>query len=173
MPTPRPPRFDAVWQRKRRRRAFWRGWGWWLLAGLILLAAAGLRLWPSSPVPQWQPINQPFPVCAKGNSAACVVDGDTVVMGKRRIRLIGFDAPELEGACEAERGRALEARDSLSQWLSRAPFEWDGGAEPPRDTYGRELRSVRRGEEWLADTMIARGLAQGSGWGNYPQIWCE
>lgn len=173
MPTHHPPRFDAAWQRRRRRRSAWRRWRWWLLLALILSVPLALRLSPPQPAPQWQRIDQPFPVCRQGSSTACVVDGDTVMFGKRRIRLTGFDAPEMEGACEAERGQALDARDALSRWLSSAPFEWDGGDDPPRDQYARELRGVRRGEEALADTMIARGLAQTSGWGNDPQAWCE
>ncbi len=52
-----------------------------------------------------------------------VVDGDTLhvvaaiwpgQMVETRVRLVGIDAPELRGRCEAERARAAAARDSLS-----------------------------------------------------------
>ena len=44
-----------------------------------------------------------FPLCsAPGYSPNCVVDGDTLRMAERRIRLTGFDAPEMKGACPAE-----------------------------------------------------------------------
>lgn len=110
------------------------------------------------------------------------MDGDTLILGfgkaQRRIRLTGYDAPELNGACPAESRRAVEARDALHQWLGQGTFEWDGGAAPPRDPYGRELRAVRRtlpdgSREYLADTMIDRGLAGGSGWGSAEPEWCE
>ncbi|MCB2084479.1 MAG: hypothetical protein KDD90_10555, partial [Sphingomonadaceae bacterium] len=61
-------------------------------------------------------------------------------------------------------------------WLNRGPFTMDGGTDPPRDTYGRELRALRREEagsdEWLADWMEARGFARTSGWGNPDRDWC-
>jgi len=86
--------------------------------------------------------------------------------------------PELDGACEAERAKALEARNALHAWLAAGRYEWDGGANPPTDQYGRELRALRRGigageYEDLADTMIERGLAAQSGWGAAPTDWCE
>jgi len=116
-----------------------------------------------------------------GNAAGCVVDGDTVIMGfgseRRRIRITGFDAPEIDGACAAEREVAQKARQHLHLWLNEGAFEWSGGDNPPRDQYGRALREVRRslpdGErDNLADTMIDSGLASASGWGADPVDWC-
>ena len=62
-------------------------------------------------------------------------------------------------------------------WLSEGPFDWTGGAEPPRDRYGRELRALSRVNAQgrrvtLAETMIADGLASESGWGAEPTDWC-
>ncbi len=107
--------------------------------------------------------------CGTGSGAACVIDGDTLVIGHRRIRLTGFDTPERDGACEAERRLASVARYELTRWLNRGSFEMDGGAEPPRDQYGRELRSARRAGEQVADYMVARNLARRSG---FDQDWC-
>ena len=109
------------------------------------------------------------------------VDNDLMIVGygkdRRRIRLTGYDAPELDGACEAESKAAIKARDALAAWLSESPFEWDGGDAPPFDQYGRELREVSRvgsdGErEYLADAMITRGLASENGWDIVPKDWC-
>jgi endonuclease YncB( thermonuclease family) len=91
----------------------------------------------------------------------------------RRIRLTGFDAPELDGACPAEREAALKAKRALHEWLARRPFEWNGGADPPRDRYGRELRRARRGPDELADAMIGRGLAVRGGRGAPVAGWCD
>lgn len=132
----------------------------------------------------WVRVTDSFGLCGTGTarSDGCVVDGDTVVIGfgsqRRRIRLTGFDAPELEGACAAESERANAARERLHQWLGKGPFEWTGGAKPPRDQYGRELRSARRiGADGrvddLAEAMINTGFASESGWGAIQVDWCK
>ena len=162
---------------------------WWLLWRVPLLALFVMAIWwfafrPLIQERGWIAVNEDFVICGiTGESASgCVVDGDTVVLGfgseRRRIRLTGFDAPELDGACEAERELAITARARLLDWLSAGSFEWNGDAEAPRDQYGRELRAARRiaadgSREYLADTMIASGLASESGWGSYPIDWCE
>jgi endonuclease YncB( thermonuclease family) len=69
----------------------------------------------------WNRVTQSFALCGeRGNKAhGCVVDGDSLLIGfgkdRRRIRLTGFDAPELAGACEEERRMALRARDALHE----------------------------------------------------------
>lgn len=131
----------------------------------------------------WVRVDASFALCGEGPRArGCVIDGDTVVLGsgsaQRRIRLTGFDAPELDGACDAESALAEAAKLRLHQWLGEGTFEWNGADDPPRDQYGRELRSVRRvvrgGErEYLADVMIASGLASERSWGEGPRDWCR
>lgn len=104
-----------------------------------------------------------------------MVDGDTIRLGQRRIRLTGFDAPEMDGNCPAERIRAVEAREALASWLNSGPFELDGGEDPPRDQYGRELRAARRATgdriDTLADHMIAADMAAENGWLD-ERDWC-
>ena len=154
----------------------------------VLIAIVSAAWWflyrPYAHEQGWVPVTDSFALCGEPWSGAqgCVVDGDTLVLGnggaRRRIRLTGYDAPEMEGACPAENTRALEARQALHEWLGRGPFEWNGAAEPPRDQYGRELREVRRkladgSREYLAETMIERGLASDSGWGSAPVDWCS
>ena len=172
---PRQPRFDARWNRRRRNRRIWQRWRGWL--GLALILAAWIlaeRWWIPQPE-NWEPVTPAFMLCGVGHDP-CVYDGDTVMIGfgpkGRRIRLIGYDAPEIDGTCDAERAKAGTARDALLQWLNRGPFEWDGGADPPRDQYGRELRSARRGDDLLAAHMLEQKLASGSGWGASPIDWC-
>ncbi len=123
-----------------------------------------------------------FGLCGeKGAGRACVVDGDTLHIRRgdaaRRIRITGYDAPELDGDCEAEKRQALEAKRALHSWLAAGSYEWDGGASPPKDQYGRELRALRRpdgkgGYDQLADHMLAKGLGAESGWGWAPKDWC-
>ncbi len=167
-------KFDAKWQRRRRWRRTWRRWKW--LPLLVLLMAAGWWInrsgWADG---EWTPVAQQFPVCGSGErGSGCVIDGDTIAIGERRIRLTGYDAPELDGACEAERAKAREARSELSAWLSAAPFALEGGAEQPRDRYGRELRAARRDRDLLSDYMLAQGLGRADGWGwSQAAEWCE
>lgn len=171
-----PPRFDARWNDRRRRAARWRSLRWWLLLGVLVAGALVLGRWQGMGG-DWQ-MQEPgrFALCGEGRAARCVVDGDTVMLGQRRVRLTGYDAPELDGACEAERLLARRARLALRDWLNRGPFALDGGADPPRDRYGRELRAARRtdaaGQEWLADTMVEAGLARSTGWGGGEPGWC-
>ena len=78
----------------------------------------------------WEPARHTFALCAApagsgARAAGCVIDGDTVLLGEgqsaRRIRLTGFDAPELDGACEAERSLARTARQRLHDMAQRRP----------------------------------------------------
>ncbi|MGB3167285.1 MAG: hypothetical protein WBA68_10975 [Alteraurantiacibacter sp.] len=123
-------------------------------------------------------VTEQFPLCSSpGYTANCVVDGDTIRIGERRIRLTGFDAAELEGACQRESDLAIAARNELHRWLALGPFELSGGAQPPRDQYGRELRAARRvgadGDvDMLADIMVAKGLAGTGGWSVGGDAWC-
>ena len=173
-----------------KRKSWWRGWR----GSLLLLLIAGGLWWvflrSDTPEPVWTPPPLTFGLCgekgaakngAKNGGRACVVDGDTLHIrrGKtaQRIRITGYDAPELDGACEAERAAALKAKRALHAWLALGNHEWDGGSEPPFDQYGRELRSIRRktstGEfEQLADYMLDNGLASPNGWGTFPKDWC-
>lgn len=106
-----------------------------------------------------------FPACGTGGrGSGCVIDGDTLAIGQRRIRLTGYDAPEMDGECENERAKAREAQFELSRWLSAGPFELEGGADRPRDRYGRELAGARRGDVRLSDHMISKGLASENEW---------
>ncbi|WP_324261617.1 hypothetical protein U4960_00075 [Altererythrobacter sp. H2] len=175
-----PPRFDARWQARRRRAARWRAARWWLLLAALLAGGLLLARWQGSGG-DWQAHDAGrFVLCGEGRgegrAANCVIDGDTVMLGQRRVRLTGYDAPEIGGACEAERLLARRAQLALRDWLNRGAFELDGGADPPRDLYGRELRGARRsdamGQEWLAEAMVEAGLARTTGWGAGEAGWC-
>lgn len=117
-----------------------------------------------------------FTLCGEQGSAACVIDGDTLAIGQRRIRLTGFDAPELDGSCDAEKAKASEARVALRDWLNRDLFLMGGGDDVARDQYGRELRDVWRrtdqGDEWVSEWMIQQGLAADNSWSGSEIDWC-
>lgn len=194
-PTRRPERLRfrrPALSRTSRHQAWWKGlFGgalWWR-GPLIAFILVGVWWFASQSTLQsiganegWVKVSTRFTVCGVGpREEGCVVDGDTVLIGagvnRRRIRLTGFDAPELDGACAVESALARTARTRLNQWLGEGTFEWDGGEDPPRDQYGRELRSARRvaadgSKETLAEHMIASDLAANNGWGKPPKDWC-
>ena len=174
----RPLRFRR--KRRRWRRPKFASLRVWLLLAILLVLWFGLREagFVGDRFDAPERVTQQFPLCSgHGYTANCVVDGDTIRIGERRIRLTGLDAPEIEGACQRESDLALAARDELHRWLARGPFELSGGTQPPRDQYGRELRAARRtgsdGEvEMLADVMVAKGLAESDGWTIGGNGWC-
>lgn len=169
----------ARWK-DRRRKGRWKGVAVPLLA--IGLVGAWYLFEPRLFPQEWVQISAQFGTCGeRGRPFHCVSDGDTVTIGygpnSRRVRLTGFDAPETQGRCPAENAQALLAQRELRSWLNSGPFEWDGGARPPRDQYGRELREARRirtdgSYDDLARYMIDKGLAEGDGpWER--RDWCD
>ncbi|HTO32485.1 MAG TPA: thermonuclease family protein [Pararhizobium sp.] len=90
---------------------------------------------------------------------ARVVDGDTLVMGGQRIRLVGIDAPELRQVCERDGqpwacGRA--AKDHLEALIGedRAACAADGS-----DRYGRLLAICLIRDLDLNAAMVGSGYA--------------
>lgn len=161
---------------------------WWVLWRIPMMLLVIMLAWwflyrpYAASQAEWVPVSQRFDICGTpGRGFACISDGDTVTLGfgssARRIRLTGFDAPEIDGACPTEAAAALRAQQELQAWLNRGGFEWDGGTDPPRDRYGRELRSVRRtfpngSHQTLAEHMIDAKLAEGPGpWER--RDWCK
>jgi endonuclease YncB( thermonuclease family) len=113
-----------------------------------------------------------FSRCAEGRAVHCVVDGDTIRIGDRRIRLVGFDAPEKNARCEAERLGAARATAALQDWLNRGPFTMRVEAGTDRtDRYGRDLRAALREEGALSGYMVGGNLARSYGGGSRGG-WC-
>ncbi len=163
-----------------RRPSGWRRAVPWLWLIVILGGALWLIEQPTLGG-TWQAETHHFTLCGEGRSQACVIDGDTIAIGYppngRRIRMSDYNAPELKGECPAESAKALQARAALLAWLNRGPFTMSGGDDPPRDTYGRELRELKRSlpdgnDDWLLDTMLASHAAS-SKWGaDRHSGWC-
>ena len=147
---------------KRRRKARLRN-----LVLLCLLLAAGALFDPSLVRPvgplaaRPERIDAQFARCGTGERrAACVIDGDTFRLGTRAVRITGIDAPELHDArCPAERALAERAANRLTDLLNQGPFELVGHVFNDRDTYGRDLRVVRRGDRSIGAQLQDEGLA--------------
>jgi len=108
--------------------------------------------------------------------AHCVVDGDTIRIGERRIRLVGFDTPEKNARCEEERVDAERATQALQAWLNRGPFVMNINAPRAIDRYGRELQVIAREArggppEALSGYMVGNDFARDYGGGRRAE-WC-
>lgn len=109
-----------------------------------------------------------------------VIDGDTVEARVRvwlghevvtKVRLRGIDAPEVAGACGAERERALAAKARLESLVENADvvLERVGGDK----FFGRVVAEIvtARGEE-AGRALLAAGLARPYG-GGRRATWCD
>lgn len=88
-----------------------------------------------------------------------VVDGDTLVLDGKRIRLVGIDAPELRQVCQRDNqpwpcGKG--ARDHLDALIGDAKTTCDAGGS---DRYGRLLAVCSSGGRDLNAAMVGAGYA--------------
>ena len=152
-------------------RRFWNALRWWLATALLV---AALWSWfgatrippPNRPEGPQEELKGPFTRCGRGSALICVVDGDTIMVGQRAIRVIGIDAPEIHPPrCPAEAQQGEAAAQMLLTLLNQGPVTLAGPAPPVHDEYGRELRHLLRtkaegGVQSLADDMVSSGLAR-------------
>jgi endonuclease YncB( thermonuclease family) len=167
----------AVPYRRKRRRAPTRRSGLGpLLFGArpFALLAVLLAAWPTLDPALIEPlgplasdpqrVTASFTRCGRGRGEACVIDGDTFKLGRRKIRVIGIDAPEVKGACAAERELAEKATARLQSLLNQGPFVMTGRIDDMQDRYGRDLRALSRERpdgtrQSIAEEMRASDLA--------------
>lgn len=141
----------------------------------LILAAILLMIWPTLDPALIEPptflsteperVDLHFTRCGEARSHACVVDGDTFRIGKRRIRIVGIDAPEIAGQCASERTLAAASTVKLQSLLNDGPFVMTGRIDDMTDRYGRELRVLTRkgpggGTQSIAEDMRDSGLAR-------------
>ncbi|MEM5491960.1 thermonuclease family protein [Hoeflea sp. AS16] len=98
-----------------------------------------------------------------------VVDGDSLAMGKRRLRLKGIDAPELKQRCRKDGydyGCGIEAASHLRGLIGGTPVDCKGEGI---DRYGRDLVRCTAGGVDLNAAMVRSGHA--IAFGDYK--WAE
>lgn len=108
-----------------------------------------------------------MPVCVSGKRINCVVDGDTIWVRGEKIRLEGFNAPEMNGTCGRERRMALQARDELQRALNSRAFTIERNGT---DRYRRTLATIRAGGRDVGVGLISKGLAHE--WRGFKEGWC-
>ncbi len=88
-----------------------------------------------------------------------VIDGDTIVLGGKRIRLFGIDAPEKLQTCQVQEAAVacgMIARNALIGFVAGATVRCD---REDVDRYGRDVsRCYAEGYD-LSDFMVRAGLA--------------
>jgi len=94
---------------------------------------------------------------AAAQQRAYAVDGDTLRVGRERVRIMGLDTPELHGRCPREIAMARRAQARMGQLVAGGVLLSPHG----RDRYGRLLAVVRdRSGRDVAQVMIREGLAR-------------
>lgn len=86
-----------------------------------------------------------------------VVDGDTLHAGGLKIRLMGFDTPELRARCEAEAILAKRATERLQELAGESDVRF---CPSGKDRYGRTLATMPVNGKNVADILIGEGLAR-------------
>lgn len=101
-----------------------------------------------------------------------VHDGDSFRIGSERYRVLGIDAPEINGACQKEIDYAQAARDRLEDLLRGKTVNVKPVAT---DRYGRTLAEVRVEDIDVGEVILKDGLARRwtKKWDRKPEPWCQ
>jgi endonuclease YncB( thermonuclease family) len=91
---------------------------------------------------------------------ATVIDGDTLRIGRREIRLWGVDAPELEQVCQGPTGTnvscGLVARRALAAHVNVKPVTC---SVTGTDRYERLVARCKVDDSDIGATLVRKGLA--------------
>lgn len=110
-----------------------------------------------------------FRMCGS-NRYTCVVDGDTIWLEGKNLRLESYDTPEpYNDICggQAEVALAHRASARLLELLNENSFTVETYGQ---DRYNRTLATIRIGGRDVGDILIAEGLARS--WPNGREFWC-
>jgi micrococcal nuclease len=131
-----------------------RGWPA-MLVTVPLLALAALHQWR----PEWFQHAAPPPLESGAVRVVRVVDGDTLVVGDEKVRLIGANTPETVKPNWPVEPCGPEASAFTKDFVAGGAvrLEFDG---PRRDKYGRLLAYVWVGDQMLNEELIRAGLAR-------------
>ena len=106
-----------------------------------------------------------------------VHDGDTIIVERQRMRLVGIDSPEvLRPRCDRERGLAFAARDRLRELLDSAGVI-ELALTGDIDRYDRPLIALYADGIDVRAPMLAEGLAVEwrpgrAAWIERQRHWC-
>ncbi len=111
-----------------------------------------------------------IPLCGSGKRVTCVVDGDTLWLDGRKIRISNIDAPEMQARCGQERQKAEAATRKLQSLVSGKALQIDAEGD---DRFGRLLARLSSQQGDVGDALVREGLAvRWTGHRADPAIWC-
>ena len=102
---------------------------------------------------------------------SAIIDGDTLKVDGRSIRLYGIDAPELHQTCADGWHAGEQARRALARLVSGRPLTCSRVAT---DRYGRTVATCRADGEDVAASLVRSGMAWAYGsfsWRYLPLEW--
>ena len=133
---------------------------------LIIVAAAML-------MPFGNASAEPLKICSGPVRINCLVDGDTIWLDGKKLRMAGYDTPEPSTQIcggDAEIALAHKATARALELLNSKPWtiEYSGEAD---DTGTRELVTIRIEGRDLGDILIEERLARK--WPDGDEFWCR
>ena len=110
-------------------------------------------------------------MCSSGQRDNCVVDGDTIWLNGRNLRLGSYDTPEpYDDICGGSAEVALAHRASSRLLALLNSNQWTveyGGVD---GTGARTLATIRIAGRDVGDILIEEGLARR--WPDGDEFWC-
>ncbi|MBS9720142.1 thermonuclease family protein [Tianweitania sp. BSSL-BM11] len=104
-----------------------------------------------------------------------ITDGDTIRIGRERIRIANIDAPELrKPQCDAERRLAAVAKARLAKLLASGKITLHRGDPQDgrlKDRHGRTLATITVDGRDVGDILVEEGLARP--WSGRREPWCR
>jgi endonuclease YncB( thermonuclease family) len=129
-----------------------------ILIGLVLIAAIAAL---GASIEEWleRPARPPAATGAAIAGRARVVDGDSLEVAGRRIRLFGIDAPEVHQDCRDGHGIpyacGARSRAALAQAIANA----DVSCTPVGESYDRDVALCTANGRDLSEAMVRGGHA--------------
>lgn len=109
-----------------------------------------------------------FASCAGGSSPDCVVDGNTIYLGRQKVEIGGMEVPRIQGAaCDQERSRGVDAAVRLADLLNGGKVTLAGKVRGPD---GQMRSKVDVNGDDVALAMIGADVAHQPS--SEPQNWC-
>lgn len=133
-----------------------------LAVGTVGISAATLfrSAEPSAPPPR-------FGQCYNAGGPDCVVDGDTIYLGGRKVEIAGIATARIQDAsCDGERIRGIDAALQLATLLNKGDVTLGGSV---RDSDGQLRQRVEVDGEDVSAAMIGSGVAHQPGG---DRNWC-
>lgn len=150
--------------------------------GLLIVAAVVFGAWllirPALEGPSGEPVQGAVPAGAQPAVVEHVHDGDTLFLemdGRElKVRLIGVDAPELEGVAGAATAQcwALEARQELRDLLPDGTEVWALADREELDRFGRSLFYLFTADGGFVNRqLVIAGAAEAVRIGQNDRFW--